>query len=307
MDRLNSMFRTGILATTDNAVVTRFVDRYGMKMGAARFVAGETLDEAVVVHRLLNEEGFATNTTILGEHVTDAEAAAAYTDENIEVLERIASEGLDTHLAIKLTQLGLNIREDLALSNARQIVERARSLGNFVRIDMEESAWVDSTLRIYKALRGDGLDNVGAVLQSYLYRTEKDFRDLVDISPNLRIVKGAYLEPAHIAYPRKEDVDLSYLRLVKRSLSFGGYTAVATHDERIIQHVMVYTDHNDIGNDQFEFQMLYGIAEELQHELLAEGYKVRIATPFGPDWYPYLMRRMAERPANLLFVAKNLR
>ncbi|HLT20027.1 MAG TPA: proline dehydrogenase family protein, partial [Thermomicrobiales bacterium] len=190
--------------------------------------------------------------------------------------------------------------------NVERIVEHAASLDTFVRIDMEESSRVDVTLLIYRNLRGSGHDNVGVVLQSYLYRTERDLKMLMEYQPNLRIVKGAYLEPPEVAYPNKRDVDVAYLRAAKYALAYGGYTAIATHDDRIIDYVIEYTTRNNISQDKFEFQMLYGIRTDLQRELLERGYKVLIATPFGPDWYPYLMRRMAERPANLLFVARQM-
>jgi proline dehydrogenase len=303
---VNNLFRGTILGATSNRAVSAVVNRYGMRFGAARFVAGETFDEAIPILRSLNDEGLSTNTTILGEGVNDREQAASVVRQYREVLDRIASERLDTNVALKLTSLGLTIDEQLAFENVQEIVRHAASHGNFIRIDMEDSPWVDATLRIYRRLRESGNDNVGTVLQSYLYRTRQDFRELLDLEPNLRLVKGAYLEPAAIAYQKKRDVDTNYLRLAKRMLSYGGYTAIATHDERIIEYVIAYTVLNEIPAERFEFQMLYGISRQLQLDLVAEGYKVRVATPFGPEWYHYLMRRLAERPANLLFIGRNL-
>lgn len=300
------MFRGVILAATTNPGVSRYVRRYGMRMGAARFVAGETLDEAVVSLRKLNEQGLVTNTTLLGEGVRDQATAMAVVDEYEKILDRIAAEKLQTNIALKLTHLGLDVSEELAFRNLSRLVEHAQGLGNFIRIDMEESARVDATLRIYRQMRAEGHENVGTVLQSYLYRTERDLDDLLPLKPNLRLVKGAYLEPQNIAYPQKSEVDRNYLRLAERMLSADGYTAIATHDEQIIDYVVNYTHSLGIERERFEFQMLYGIRPQLQLELVKQGYKVLVATPFGKEWYFYLMRRLAERPANAFFLLRNL-
>ena len=277
-----------------------------MRLGASRFVAGETLDECVEILRGLNERGFHANTTLLGEDVHEEAEAAATVDAYLEILARLHVEGLRVNVALKLTHLGLDVAETLALENLRGIVERAAELGNFVRIDMESSAAVDPTLRIYRALREEGLDAVGAVLQSYLYRTPDDLEAILPLRPNLRLVKGAYLEPPEGAYPRKEDVDAAYVRIVERSLRGGGYTAIATHDERMIEHAIAFAEREGIGRDRFELQMLYGVRPQLQADLVARGFKVLVATPFGPEWFPFFTRRLAERPANLGFVLRNL-
>ena len=277
-----------------------------MKLGAARFVAGETIDDAVPVLRGLNEKGLKANTTLLGEGVRDEAEAAAVVAAYEAVLDRLAAERLNVNLALKLTHLGLEIEEELARANLERVVARAASHGNFVRIDMEQSAFVDATLRIYRALRGAGHENVGTVLQAYLYRSEDDLRSLLDLRPNLRIVKGAYLEPAAVAYPQKLDVDAAYERLVEVSLAEGGYTAVATHDERLIEHAIRFAEEHGIGRDRFELQLLYGVRPQLQLDLVRRGFTVLVATPYGPEWYPYLMRRLGERPANLLFFVRNL-
>ena len=303
---LNPLFRRGILVATHNPVVARTVRRHGMKLGAARFVAGERFDEAVPVLRGLNAKGFRTNTTLLGEGVRDEATARAVVTAYRDVLDRIAREELKTNVALKLTHLGLALSEEIAYATVAELVAHAASLGNFIRIDMEESARVDPTLRLFRRLRADGHANVGTVLQSYLYRTEQDLTSLLDLNPNLRLVKGAYLEPATIAYPQKSDVDKSYLKLAERMLNEISFTAIATHDERIINHVIDYTRRQAISQDRFEFQMLYGIRTQLQHDLVRRGYTVLIATPYGPEWYFYLMRRLAERPANVLFFAKHL-
>jgi proline dehydrogenase len=276
-----------------------------MRLGAARFVAGETLDECVAVLHGLNERGLHVNTTILGEDVEDANAARAVADEYARVLERLHAEELKANVALKLTHLGLDVDSELAYENVRRLVERAGELRNFIRIDMEHSAVVDATLAIYRRLREAGLDNVGTVLQSYLYRSEADLEALLPLRPNLRLVKGAYLEPPEIAYAKKEDVDAAYVRLLERSLRGEGHTAIATHDERLIERAIAFAEREGIGRDRFEFQMLYGVRPQLQLELAARGYKVLVATPYGPEWFPYLMRRLAERPANLGFFLRN--
>jgi proline dehydrogenase len=295
------VLRRVILAAADSPRLHRFVGRYGMRLGAGRFVAGETLDAAVLTLRRLNEQGLRTNTTLLGEHVADADASRRVVATYDEVLQRIAAESLQTNVSLKPTHLGVLVDEELAYGNIERLVATAARLGNFIRIDMEDSPLVDVTLRMYRRLREAGHDNVGTVLQSYLYRSEADLEALLPLSPNLRIVKGAYREPPDVAYPRKSDVDAAYRRLVERSVADGGFTAVATHDERLIEHALGL----GADSDRIELQMLYGVRSQLQLDLVRRGHRVLVATPFGPDWYPYLMRRLAERPANLLFFAKN--
>ena len=301
-----SALRSLILAAADSPRLQRLVRRYGFRLGAARFVAGETLDEAVPVLRRLNEQGLLTNTTLLGEGVRDAAATRAVVESYREVLDRIAAEGLRTNVALKLTHLGLSIDEELARRNVAELVGYAGQLGNFVRIDMEESRHVDPTLRIYRRLRESGHGNVGTVLQSYLFRTEGDLTALLPLAPNLRLVKGAYLEPPEIAYPHKGDVDAAYIRLLETSLRADGFTAVATHDEKLIEHAISFAREHGIPSERFQFQMLYGVRPRLQLELVGRGFDVLVATPYGPEWYRYLMRRLAERPANVLFFLRNL-
>lgn len=303
---VNAGLRKGIFAAADSGRVKSLVRRHGMRLGAGRFVAGETLDECVVVLRRLNDRGLWANTTLLGESVDDRQQAEAVVRAYEEVIDRIASVELRANVALKLTHLGLEIDEELAYENVRQLVQHAGAHDQFIRIDMEQSEFVDATLRIYRRLREEAsLDNVGTVLQSYLYRTPADLDALLPLQPNLRLVKGAYLEPAAIAYPQKSDVDAAYERLLEAMLAGGGYTAVATHDERLIQGTIRFAEKHEIGRDRFEFQMLYGVRPQLQADLVQRGYKVLVATPFGPEWYPYLMRRLGERPANLLFFLKN--
>jgi len=300
------VLRKAILAAAESPRLQRGVRRHGMRLGASRFVAGETLDQAVVVLRRLNEKGLRANTTLLGEGVSSEAETRAVVDAYREIFDRIAAEQLRVNVALKLTHLGLAFDEELAQANIAELVGHAARLGNFVRLDMEESAFVDATLRVFRALRQDGHENVGTVLQSYLYRTPADLDALLDLTPNLRFVKGAYLEPPAIAYPDKKDVDAAYARLIERSLSAGGFTGVATHDEKLIAHTIAFAEDNDIPRTRFQFQMLYGVRGKLQLDLVQQGYDVLVATPYGPDWYRYLMRRLAERPANVLFIAKNL-
>lgn len=298
--------RRGVLAATDNSYVQGFVRKHGMALGAARFVAGETMDDCVRVLRSLNERGLYANTTLLGESVHDTAQVADVFADYERLVDRLAAEGLRANVALKLTHLGLELDEELAYGNVRRLVERAAIRGSFIRIDMEQSAFVDATLRTYRRLREAGLERVGCVLQSYLYRSERDLDELLPLQPNLRLVKGAYLEPPAVAYPRKQDVDAAYVRMLETSLAGGGYTAVATHDERMIDHAIRFADEHGVGRDRFEFQMLYGVRPGLQAGLAKRGYKVLVATPYGPEWYPYLMRRLGERPANALFLLRNL-
>ena len=304
--RVNGVMRSGILHAADSSRVQRFMSKHGMRLGASRFVAGETLDACIETLRRLTAQGLHANTTLLGESVNNEAEAGAVVASYQTILERIAAERLPVNVALKLTHLGLALDEELAFANVTRVVEKAAELGNFIRLDMEQSSFVDVTLRTYRRLREAGHDNVGTVLQSYLYRTEPDLAALLPLRPNLRFVKGAYLEPPELAYPAKTDVDAAYLRLVETSLEGDGYTAVATQDEAIIAKVIAFTERDGIGRDRFEFQMLYGVRPGLQLELVKRGYKVLVATPYGPEWYPYLMRRLAERPANLGFFAKNL-
>jgi proline dehydrogenase len=303
---VSALPRSAILHAAESARLQHLVQSHGKRLGAARFVAGETLDSCVAVLRKLNDAGLYANTTLLGEATPDADGAAQVAAEYETIIERLVAEKLKANVALKLTHLGLAFDEDLAYANVERLTARAGELGTFLRIDMEQSEYTEVTLRIYERLRDTGHDDVGTVLQSYLYRTAADLDRLLPRAPNLRIVKGAYLEPESIAYPDKADVDRVYLELVERGLRGGAYIAVATHDETIIRKVQAFTTRDGIPRDRFEFQMLYGVRPGLQRSIAAEGYKVLVASPFGPDWYPYLMRRLAERPANLGFFLKNL-
>ncbi len=306
MPSVNAAARSAILAAAGNRGTERFMNRYGMRLGASRFVAGETLDQCVQVIRHLNRQGFKCNATELGEAVqSEADAGRAVQDYQV-LLNRLASEKLTANVAVKLTLMGLDVREDLAESNLAHLLDVARGLGLTMRIDMEESSHVEATLRIYRRLRERGYENVGAVLQSYLYRSSADLESLLPLAPNLRVVKGAYLESREVAFPNKRDVDRSYVRIMEAALSGGGYTAVATHDAQIIEHAVDFVASHGIGRERFEFQMLYGVRPQLQRSLLARGYTVLVATSYGTHWYPFFMRRLAERPANVLFLARNV-
>ena len=305
-DAVNAVSRRAILAAAESETLRAFVRRHGMRFGASRFVAGETFETAVAALRRLNDKGLLTNTTILGEGVRERMETSAVVEDYRAVLDGIHREQLRTNLAVKLTHLGLALDEQLAYENVAAVAAHAHGLANFVRMDMEESRYVDPTLAVYRRLREAGTDNVGVVLQAYLYRTERDLEELLPLRPNVRICKGAYLEPPEIAYPEKRDVDAAYVRLLERALRDAGFVGVATHDERMIEHAVAFTARERIPAERFQFQMLYGVRPQLQLSLVRRGYAVLVATPFGPDWYRYLMRRLAERPANIGFLFRNL-
>lgn len=305
-DAVNAISRRAILAAAESETLRAFVRRHGMRFGASRFVAGETFEAAVAALRQLNERGLLTNTTILGEGVREPSETRAVVDDYKRVLDGIHAEQLRTNLALKPTHLGLAFDEGLAYENVAAVTAHAGGLGNFVRMDMEESRYVDSTLAVYRRLREAGADNVGIVLQAYLYRTEHDLEELLPLRPNVRVCKGAYLEPPEVAYPEKRDVDAAYIRLLERALREAGFVGIATHDERMIEHAIAFSERERIPAERFQFQMLYGVRSQLQLSLARRGYAVLVATPFGPDWYRYLMRRLAERPANIGFLLRNL-
>jgi len=272
---------------------------------AARFIAGEELDTALEVIRRLNAEGFMVTLDLLGESVEEACEAEAACQAYVRLLDRLAAEGLNSHVSVKLTQLGLAIDEELACRHLSLLSECAARHHNFVRVDMEGSAFTESTLRVFRAVNAPR-DVVGAVIQSYLYRSEKDVEELLKCGARIRLVKGAYDEPREIAFQRKKDVDRNYARLMARMLSSGIYHAIATHDERLIGEARNYARAHNIPPDRYEFQLLYGIRRDLQRDLLRQGQRVRLYVPYGQQWYSYFMRRLAERPANMLFLLRNL-
>ncbi len=271
-------------------------------------MAGETLDEAIEAARGLAGRGITVTLDLLGESVDDAPAAEAARDEAIAMLERMGPvPGVDTNISVKLTQLGLDIAEPLCRGNMVRILDRARALGGFVRIDMESSEYTDRTLGLFTGhLFPVYRDHVGVVIQSALRRSAADVERLVALGARVRLCKGAYLEPAEVAFPDKADVDRQYVALMETLLTRGTYPAIATHDERILAHARAFVAREGIVPDRFEFQMLYGVRRDLQDRLVADGFRVRVYVPFGTQWYPYLMRRLAERPANIAFILGNL-
>ena len=270
-----------------------------------RFVAGTTLDQAVDAVRRLNAEGAMATLDVLGESVTDRETALRAADEYVATIERIATERLDANVSLKLTQMGLDVSEDLCLEAVGRVAEAGRRRGIFVRIDMESHAYVDRTLDLARRLRADRHD-VGVVIQSYLRRSEADVERLASERVRVRVCKGAYAEPPDVAFQDRGDVDASFVALCARLLDADAYPAVATHDPAMIEAVSAYVSERGVGLDRFEFQMLYGIRRDLQRQLIARGHLVRIYVPFGTEWFPYFMRRLAERPANVLFVLRSL-
>ncbi|MGB0035266.1 MAG: proline dehydrogenase family protein [Candidatus Acidiferrales bacterium] len=272
---------------------------------ARRFVAGETLDDAIEAARAVNRAGQSASLDLLGENVSDETGARRAAEGYIAIFDRIAREKLDANVSLKLTQLGLDLREPLCEELLEKIAEHATALGNFVRIDMEGSAYTQRTLEIAKRVRAK-FSGVGTVVQSYLYRTEQDVRELLAAGCRIRLCKGAYKEPPEVAFPKKEDVDANYVKLTKLLLPSGIYHGIATHDPAMILATKNFVREKGIGREQFEFQMLYGIRTDLQQQLVREGYRLRVYIPFGTDWFPYFMRRLAERPANLVFFLRNL-
>jgi len=272
---------------------------------AARFVAGETLDRAVHVCRKLNAEGISVTLDCLGESVTSLEEAAAARDVYLGTLNAMREAGIEGNVSLKLTQFGLDLSFDRCRENVDLLVSRAAETSSFVRIDMESSEYTDRTLDLVEDLHTRH-GAVGVVIQAYLRRSHKDVQRLCDRRIRVRLCKGAYLEPPGVAFPRKADVDGSYLELMRLLLDSGAYPALATHDPRLIAAAKAYAQQKNLPRDAFEFQMLYGIRRDLQRQLVAEGYRLRLYVPFGKAWYPYYMRRLAERPANVFFILRNL-
>lgn len=286
-------------------MANKLAKKYGLRFGASRFVAGDGLMDAVEQVRQLNHQGMSAMLNYLGEFVQTEEEAVVQTEKCMDILDAIDEHQLDCNLTVKPTSLGLGMHNDLARRHIRSILERAKTYDNFVRIEAEDYANCEAIIELFKELRLE-YDNVGTVLQAYLYRTETDINDLKDYRANLRLVKGAYNEPPNVAFPKKADVDANYEKIIKTHLLHGNYAGIATHDEKIIREIIDFTKKNDIQSDQFEFQMLYGIRPELQRELADEGYKMRVYVPFGTDWFGYFMRRLAERPENATFVLKSV-
>jgi proline dehydrogenase len=272
-----------------------------------RFVAGENIDEAVTAIRDLNAEGCSASFDHLNESVANSAEAEAEVREYLQILSRIDETGIDSNVSIKLTQFGLELDPELAYKNARAVVEDAARRGNFTRVDMEASNVTQQTIDIFKRLRAEfGLNDVGIVLQSYLRRTYADAQELVKLPARIRICKGAYNEPPEVAFPDKRDVDENYVRVMRHLLASGIYHGIATHDPRMVAATIDFSQRAGIAKEAFEFQMLYGVRRDLQRQLAKDGYNMRVYVPYGKHWYPYFMRRLAERPANIWFVLKNL-
>lgn len=283
----------------------------GVRRLARRFVAGNTLDDAIDVTRALNRKKLKVTLACLGEHVHNEADASRATAAYLSALERIAATGVDSNISVKPTHLGMEISDELFLSNLRCVLAKAKEYGNFVRIDMEGSPFTERTLRVYRRVRDqDGLRNVGVVIQAYLHRSADDMRALAEEGANVRLCKGAYMEPPEVAIQEKSDVDTNFVRLADIFLTDiararGAYLAAATHDDKMLTAVKESAARQGIPRDGFEFQMLYGVRNTTQEQLAAEGYPMRVYVPFGSDWYGYLMRRLAERPANLWFMVRN--
>ena len=284
-----------------------FAARFALfKKLTTRFIAGETTDEAVAAIRAINAAGCSASFDHLNESVSNVAATEDEVSEYLHLLELIDQTGIDSNVSIKLTQFGLEIDPELAYRNARRIVAEAKQRGNFVRVDMEGSNVTQVTIDIFKRLRSEfELNDVGIVVQSYLYRTAEDARELLKIPARIRLCKGAYDEPAEVAYPEKKDVDDNYVRVMQMLLSSGTYHGIATHDPKMIDATIDFVQREGIAKNSFEFQMLYGIRRDLQEQLARDGWGMRVYVPYGKHWYPYFMRRLAERPANIWFVMKN--
>ena len=302
------MLRSAFLYLSNQPRVFSFVRRNGLaRRLARRFVAGETLAEALDAVRALNARGITASLDLLGESVARAEEARASARAYLEILDRLHERQLQANVSLKLTAMGLDIAEDLCVANMQAILERARAYRSFVRIDMESSEYTERTLRLFEdRLYPSYPAEVGTVLQSYLYRTPGDVERAIELRCRVRLCKGAYAEPATVAHPDKKDVDASYVRCMRRLMTDGNYPALATHDERIIEEARGFAAERGIAADRFEFQMLYGVRRDLQDRLVREGYRMRVYVPFGTQWYPYLMRRLAERPANVAFITGNV-
>ncbi|WRP05981.1 proline dehydrogenase [Rossellomorea aquimaris] len=302
---MEQAMRNFFLFLSKNKPMTKLAKKYGLRFGAGRFVAGSSILQAVEVIRELNSQNLVVTIDYLGEFVDNEREANEMALECVEAIRAIGKEKLKSQLSLKMTSMGLDISEEIVMKNMRLILDEATKQNVFVTIDMEDYSRCGKTIDIFKRLKSE-YDNIGTVIQAYLYRTEKDMDDLNAYSPNLRLVKGAYKESHEVAFPEKKDVDDNFKKIIKTHLLNGNYTAIATHDDEMIEYTKRLVEEYNIPRDQFEFQMLFGIRVERQHELVKEGYKMRVYVPYGTDWYGYFMRRLAERPANVAFVLKGV-
>jgi len=302
------MLRRTFLYLSNQPRLFHFVRHNGMaKKFASRFVAGETLDTALAAVRQLNARKIRASLDLLGESVTNEAEARAASRSYLQMLDRINEAGVDANVSVKLTQMGLDISEELCVDIMQQILERARSYRTFVRLDMEGSDYTDRTLRLFEdRLYPSFAENVGIVLQSYLYRTQADVERAIQLKCRVRLCKGAYNEPATVAFPEKRDVDANYVKCMQQLLLNGNYPGIATHDPAILAQAKRFVRAQSIPPERFEFQMLYGVRRDLQDQIVRDGFNMRVYVPFGTQWYPYLMRRLAERPANVAFITGNM-
>ena len=302
------MLRTGLLWLSEQPRLFSIIRGNGLaRRLASRFVAGETVEAAVAALTQLNAAGISASLDLLGESVAGAAEARAARDTYLETLDRIRRAGADANVSVKLTQMGLAIDEGLCVENLRAIIAQARDDRSFVRIDMEQSEYTERTLQLFREKFHPEFGNaVGVVLQSYLRRTARDVEDMIALGARVRLCKGAYQEPPTVAFPDKRDVDAHYIHCMERLLERGNYPGIATHDTAIIAHAKDFARRSGLPPQRFEFQMLYGVRRDLQRRLRREGYNVRVYVPFGSHWYPYLMRRLAERPANVVFLLGNI-
>ncbi|MGH7516397.1 MAG: proline dehydrogenase family protein [Gemmatimonadales bacterium] len=301
--------RQGLLWLSERQGIFNFVRRNRLaRKFASRFVAGETIDSAVVAARDLGGRGITASLDLLGESVTAEAEAVAARDQYLTMLDRMAeASGVQVNVSVKLTQMGLDIDEELCAANLTRILDRAQAVNGFVRLDMEGSDYTQRTLDFFERRLFDRFGrHCGVVIQSMLRRSEADVAKLIAMKARVRLCKGAYLEPPSVAFPDKADVDRNYLTLMERLLAAGNYPGIATHDQAIIAHARGFVRRESIAAERFEFQMLYGVRRDLQHELVRSGHRMRVYVPFGTQWYPYLMRRLAERPANIAFILGNV-
>jgi proline dehydrogenase len=303
------MLKASFIALSENRFLRHSAEASFLgRRVSSRFVAGTTVEDAVRATEETNALGMSVTVDNLGENVTNAAEARLSAELYHDLLDRIKERGLDANISVKLTHMGFDVSQTLASDLVWSLVRHARENGNFVRVDMEGSAYTERTLDLVQKIHGleGNCPPVGAVIQAYLHRSESDVQNLIAKGIRIRLCKGAYKEPPEIAFPKKSDVDTNYIKLMKVLLKSGLYHGVATHDENIIESTIAFARKEWIFSDAFEFQMLYGVRRDLQRELVKQGWRVRVYIPFGTEWYPYFMRRLAERPANALFVAKNL-
>jgi proline dehydrogenase len=301
--------RAFFYALSRSDTLKKLASRYGMANDssfARRFIAGETIEEAIECARRLQARGKLLTLDYLGESAATLEEAAAATREYLRLLDVIVASGIERNISLKVTQLGIDVDRATAVDNLRRILDRARMHGFFVRIDMEESAYTGITIEVFETLWQQGYRNIGVALQAYLYRAEQDVRRMNELGARVRLVKGAYKEPPSVAYQRKADVDAAFVRLMRLLLDGGVYPAIATHDPAMLDATRAFAKERGVASDRWEFQMLFGIRRDLQTALVKEGYRMRIYIPFGQQWFPYFMRRLGERPANVGFVLKSI-